>query len=87
MTDQTPETTDPQLGDDEGTGDTPQAPQPAAVPELPEAPEDTPEDAATGYAVYDRVLARYVGAVTKSKPSRAEAKKLAGGHEHSIVRV
>lgn len=78
MTEQTPETTP------EVTTETP-AP---AEPEVAPAPKDAAEDVATGYAVYDRTLARYVGGVTTDKPSKSDAAKLvAKGHRHAIVRV
>lgn len=56
--------------------------------ELAPAPEDTSDELATGYAVYDRTLARYVTGVTKDKPSKSAADKAVGkGHTAAIVRV
>lgn len=53
-----------------------------------EAPADLPEDKeATGYAVYDRVLGRYVSEVTPGKPSNSDAKRAANGHAYKVVRV
>lgn len=39
------------------------------------------------FAVYDKVLERYVGEVVDSKPSSTDARKLAGGHSYAIVEV
>lgn len=68
----------------------PAPPEPAPEPEdtLTPAPEDAPDDVATGYAVYDRTLARYVGPVTSKRPSKGDAAKLVGkGHTAAVVRV
>lgn len=55
---------------------------------LADAPKDADEKVATGYAVYDRTLGRYVGPVTKDKPSATEARKTAAkGHTVKVVRV
>lgn len=61
----------------------------AITPEKPEpvdAPKDTPEETATGYAVYDRTLGRYVTGVTPDKPSNP-GKSVAKGHAYKVVRV
>lgn len=55
-------------------------------PEPVEAPDDVDEDTATGYAVYDRTLARFVTPVTTDKPS-SPAKAVAKGHSYKVVRV
>lgn len=61
---------------------------PTEAPELAPAPEDAPDESATGYAVYDRTLRRYVGGVTTDKPSASDARKLVGkGHTAAVVRV
>lgn len=55
-----------------------------------EPPEDTPEDASVGYAVYDTTVGQFVGAVKRggSKPSQAEVKRVVPkGHAHAVVRV
>lgn len=53
-----------------------------------DAPKDHADDGATGYAVYDRTLGRYVGGVTTDKPSKRDADKLVGdGHVAAVVRV
>lgn len=52
------------------------------------APKDAPEDTATGFAVYDRTLARFVGPVHTDRPSRSDADKaVAEGHVAAVVRV
>lgn len=51
------------------------------------APKDAEDDIATGYAVYDRVLGRYVGPVTEDKPAQSAIKSLVGRHPHKVVRV
>lgn len=63
-------------------------------PEQPEAdapfqaPEDVSEDIATGYAVYDRTLGRYIGPVHDKRPSKSEAgKAVTEGHVAAVVRV
>lgn len=54
----------------------------------PKAPEDVPEDRATGYAVYDTQLQRYVTGVygLDAKPTDDAARKLAP-NGHRVVRV
>lgn len=87
MSEQTPEQ-DPQLDDQLGDDTTPEAqPEPEPAGPMFALPEDAADDVATGYAVYDQQLGRFVGGVTKSKPSKAEARKLAQDHDHGIVRV
>lgn len=64
------------------------AEQSETQPELVDAPADVDDNVATGYAVYDRTLGRYVGGVSTDKPSAAAARKLVGeGHQHKVVRV
>lgn len=55
--------------------------------ELADPPEDVAEEAATGYAIYDRVLRQYVSPVTKDKPKLADARKDAGHDSLAVVRV
>lgn len=55
--------------------------------ELADPPEDLAEQESKGYAVYDRVLRRYVGEVTADKPSLAKAKTEHGHESLAIVRV
>lgn len=80
MTEQTPEPT-------ELEGQNPD------TPEEPDAPFDAPadrsdDDGATGYAVYNRTLGRFVGPVTDKRPSAAVAKRaVPDGHVHAVVRV
>lgn len=57
------------------------------VGEPVDAPEDVADDARTGYAVYDRTLARYVTEVSTGKPSAKDANAAANGHPHKIVAV
>lgn len=57
-----------------------------APPEPFDAPKDVDERFATGYAVYDRTLGRYVGGVTKDKPSKPR-EAVAEGHAYKVVRV
>lgn len=53
-----------------------------------DAPDDVDEGIATGYAVYNRTLGRYVGPVVDKKPSKADAnKRVAKGHTTAVVRV
>lgn len=54
---------------------------------LVDAPKDAPDGVAKGYAVYDRVLGRYVTSVTEDKPSAKDAKDAAGDHAYRVVRV
>lgn len=52
------------------------------------APDDIDDDAATGHAVYDETLMRYVGPVHRSgKPSAKAVRELVGDHPHTVVRV
>lgn len=80
MTEQTPE--QPELDETP-----PEAPEPTTSGPAFDAPADAADDVATGYAVYDRQLGRYVTGVTKAKPSKADARKAAGDHPHAIVKV
>lgn len=53
-------------------------------------PDDTPEDRATGYAVYDRTTGQYLPGKydLDSKPSSTKAKGLVpSGHVAAVVRV
>lgn len=59
---------------------TPGPPEPYA------APKDADESVATGYAVYDRTLGRYVTGVTVDKPGKP-ASAVAEGHSYKVVRV
>lgn len=60
----------------------------APEPELYDAPDDVPEGTATGYAVYDRTLGRFVGGVSKDKPSRSDAAAAVDkGNAYKVVRV
>jgi hypothetical protein len=62
--------------------------QPTGQPEPGDAPKDVAEDTASGYAVYDRTLRRYVTGVTKDKPSDKDARAaVAEGHAYRTVRV
>lgn len=64
------------------------APEAATEDHLAPVPEDAPEAAATGYAVYDRTLGQFVGPVSTSKPSRSDADKaVRKGHRAAVVRV
>lgn len=90
MTEQTPD----QLPEDPAGDDTP-APAPDPTPEAGgtyTVPEYKPT-APTGnkgsgrFAVYDMTLERYVSEVSDSKPSSADAKKLAGDHSYRIIEV
>lgn len=66
----------------------PPVPDPGSPdPVLPEAPRDAPDATAKGYAVYDRVLRRYVGGVTTDKPSKSAVRELVGDHSYRTVRV
>lgn len=69
----------------------PEAPQrPEATPAddgLYDAPADAADDTASGYAVYDRVLGRFVGGKSAEKPKAADAKAAAAGHTYKVVRV
>lgn len=97
MSETTPETPDPTLPDTPETPETPGPvnPQPTADPGLPsgdpellaDPPADVDSDTATGWAVYDRRLARFVGGVTADKPGKRAAAELAGGRPHAVVRV
>lgn len=64
-------------------------PEPEAKPdaELFDAPKDADDSVAKGYAVYDRVLGRYVSPVSPDKPSAKDAKAAAGDHSYRTVRV
>lgn len=56
--------------------------------ELHDPPEDVKSAERTGYAVYDRVLAQFVGPVHRDgKPSAADAAELAGHSNVAVVAV
>lgn len=57
--------------------------KPAQAPELYDAPEGA--EGTGRYAVYDRVLGRYVGGVTDAKPTTTEANKLVHGGKYAAV--
>jgi hypothetical protein len=59
---------------------------PERKPELHEPPADVPEDAATGYAVYNRTLGQFVQGVHADKP-RDASKRVPKGHAAAVVRV
>lgn len=76
MTEQTPEQ-EPQTE--------PEQPEPAA---MFDAPEDVSEELATGYAVYNRTLGRFVGSVSDKRPTKTDARKaVPEGHTAAVVRV
>lgn len=95
MTDQTPIPTPPgdvvpfddaptttELSADERAAMAPGKPEPV------DAPDDVADDVATGYAVYDRTLGRFVTPVSTDKPSSSDARKaVAKGHSYATVRV
>lgn len=60
----------------------------AGVGPLFDAPKDRDDDTATGYAVYDRTLGRFVGSVADKRPTDSDAKGMVPkGHVHAVVRV
>lgn len=75
------------------TENSPEAPRPGQPPTDPEPtpPEPTSKPkAGTGsgrFAVYDNRYLRFVGGVSDSKPTKAEAKKLAGHDDVEIREV
>lgn len=62
-------------------------PQQLDVRDVFPAPADIDEDRATGWAVYDHQLARFVGGVTADRPDAKARKAAAGDHPTSVVRV
>ena len=64
------------------------AEQPTDSPQLFDAPDDVAETEATGWAVYDRTLGRFVGGKLTDKPTSSAASKLVDeGHSTKVVRV
>ncbi len=55
-------------------------------PEPTDAPDDAPDATATGWAVYDRTLGRFVTGVTPDKPTKP-ADAVSKGHAYKVVRV
>lgn len=52
------------------------------------APEDIDDERASGYAVYDETLLRYVGPVFRDgKPTAKQVRELTGDHPSTVVRV
>lgn len=65
-----------------------QAPKRAEPAAMFDAPKDAPDELATGYAVYNRTLGRFVGGVQDKRPSKADASKaVPKGHTAAVVRV
>ncbi len=59
----------------------------AGIGPLFDSPADR-EEGATGYAVYDRTLGRYVGTVTPEEPTKDAVKAVVpAGHAYKVVRV